>query len=173
MKHLFEIWVVRVTEGYSYLQVRKQMAIFEGFFFSSFLESNGIFNVLIRIASMRHSNEYTQHTISWWNKKMSLNICFLELSEEFHRDSKPSSNDLGNWAIGVRAIELRLYWDGDYIHYSNCPQFSYRYTGLISTDPDEKPSTCKMKKEMKGQTGRNNQKEFHPHLLAVKQGRVA
>ena len=38
------------------------------------------------------SNEYTQHTISWWNKKISLNICFLELAEEFRRDSKMSSN---------------------------------------------------------------------------------
>ena len=26
------------------------------------------------------------------NKKISLNICFLELSEEFRRDSKKSSN---------------------------------------------------------------------------------
>ena len=34
------------------------------------------------------SNEYTQHTIPWWNKKKSINICFLELLEEFCRDWK-------------------------------------------------------------------------------------
>ena len=37
-------------------------------------------------------NEYTQHTISLSNKNVSLNICFLELSEEFRRDSKTSPN---------------------------------------------------------------------------------
>ena len=40
--------------------------------------NNGMFCALIRIASM--------------NKKIFLNICFLELSEEFRRDSKTSSN---------------------------------------------------------------------------------
>ena len=38
------------------------------------------------------SNEYTQHTFAWLkrktNPKISLNICFLELSDEFPRDSK-------------------------------------------------------------------------------------
>ena len=38
------------------------------------------------------SNEYTQHTIPWQNKKKILNICFLELLEEFCRDWKKSSN---------------------------------------------------------------------------------
>ena len=32
------------------------------------------------------------HNIQFHDKKISLNICFLELSEEFRRDSKPSSN---------------------------------------------------------------------------------
>ena len=34
------------------------------------------------------SNEYTQHTISWKTKNISLNICFLELSEEFRKGLK-------------------------------------------------------------------------------------
>ena len=38
------------------------------------------------------SNEYTQHTISYSNKKISrLNFCILELSEEIRRDSKTIS----------------------------------------------------------------------------------
>ena len=31
------------------------------------------------------------HNIQFHNKKASLNICFLDLSEEFRRDSKLSS----------------------------------------------------------------------------------
>ena len=42
-----------------------------------FLHNNCMLSVLIRIASMR---------------KFPLNICFLELLEEFRRDSKTSSN---------------------------------------------------------------------------------
>ena len=38
----------------------------------------------------------------------SLNICFLELSEEFRRDSKMVQISRGKRAIGVRAIEVRL-----------------------------------------------------------------
>ena len=34
------------------------------------------------------STEYTQNTISWWKKKISPNICYLEQSEEFRKDSK-------------------------------------------------------------------------------------
>ena len=32
------------------------------------------------------------HNIQFHDKKLSLNICFCELSEEFRRDSKLSSN---------------------------------------------------------------------------------
>ena len=32
------------------------------------------------------------HNIQFHDKKISLNICFLDLGEEFHRDSKMSSN---------------------------------------------------------------------------------
>ena len=38
------------------------------------------------------SYEYTQHTIPWSKKKKSLNICFLDLLEEFCRDWKKCSN---------------------------------------------------------------------------------
>ena len=55
------------------------------------------------------SNEYTQHTISRQNKKIFLNICFLELSEEFPRTQKRVRISHGKRAIGVRAIEFRLY----------------------------------------------------------------
>ena len=47
---------------------------------------------LYRYVFVMDSNEYIQHTMSSEHKKNSLNICFLELSEEFRRDSKTSSN---------------------------------------------------------------------------------
>ena len=59
------------------------------------------------------SYEYTQHTISWYNKKFSLNICFLELAEGFRRDSKKKfflvRISHGKRVLGVWAIEVRLY----------------------------------------------------------------
>ena len=45
------------------------------------------------------------------NKKIFLNICFLELSEEFRKDSKTSSNHPNKRAIGVRVIEVLMYID--------------------------------------------------------------
>ena len=39
---------------------------------------------------------------------MSIDICFLELSEEFLMDAKINSNYRGKRAIGARAIEVRL-----------------------------------------------------------------
>ena len=42
-------------------------------------------------------------------RKISLNICFLELSEEFRRIQKRVRISLGKVAIGVRATEVRLY----------------------------------------------------------------
>ena len=74
-----------------------------------FLHNNCMLSVLIRIASMRDSNEYTQHTISWLNDKFSLNICFLELSEEFEGTQKRVRISHGKRAIGIRAIEVLLY----------------------------------------------------------------
>ena len=47
--------------------------------------NNGMLCALIRITSWTH-------IIQFRDKKISLNICFLELSEEFGRDSKTSSN---------------------------------------------------------------------------------
>ena len=41
-------------------------------------------------------------------RKNSLNNCFLELSEEFRRDSKRVQISHGKRAIGVRVIEVRL-----------------------------------------------------------------
>ena len=53
------------------------------------------------------SNVYTQHTISWWNKKMSLNIGFLELrTQKWVRISQWIG--ISFRAIGVRAIEVWL-----------------------------------------------------------------
>ena len=43
---------------------------------------NGLLRVLIRIASILMST----HNIQSHNKKISLNICFLERSEKFRRD---------------------------------------------------------------------------------------
>ena len=56
-----------------------------------------------------NSNEYTQHTVYWYSKTISLNIYFLELLEEFRRDSKRVQIRLGKRAIGVWATEVRLY----------------------------------------------------------------
>ena len=67
------------------------------------------------------SNEYTQHTIPWQNKKKILNICFLELLEEFCRDWKKSSNHprwtshpcLSHWSYTVcslyNTVKVYLY----------------------------------------------------------------
>ena len=41
------------------------------------------------------------HNIQFHDKKISLNICFLELSEEFCRDSKLVRISHGKRAIGV------------------------------------------------------------------------
>ena len=44
--------------------------------------------------------------------KISLNDCFLELSEEFHRDLKQLVRiSHGKRVIGVRVIEILLYID--------------------------------------------------------------
>ena len=62
------------------------------------------------------------HNIQFhYQKEKLLNICFLELSEEFCRDSKKKKKKKkkkkrvrishGKRAIGVRAIEVRLYID--------------------------------------------------------------
>ena len=50
------------------------------------------------------------HNIQFHDKirKLPLNICFLELLEEFRRDSKQVQINHGKQAIGVRAIEVQL-----------------------------------------------------------------
>ena len=56
------------------------------------LHNNGMLSVHIRIATTRRFLMST-HNIKFHNKKKnSQNIYFLELSEEFRRDSKTSSN---------------------------------------------------------------------------------
>ena len=48
---------------------------------------------LLESSHQGDSNDYTQHTFHDKKKeKKSLNICFLELLEEFRRNSKTSSN---------------------------------------------------------------------------------
>ena len=43
-------------------------------------------------------------------RKFPLIFCFLELSEEFRRDSKKQVRiNHGKCAIGVRAVEVRMY----------------------------------------------------------------
>ena len=71
-------------------------------------------SLVIRIAFTRRFNEYTQFTFH--DKifpehfpKTSLNISFLELSEEFPWDLKTSSNQPSKRTIGVGVIELLLY----------------------------------------------------------------
>ena len=78
------------------------------------------------------------------NKKLSLNICVYEVSEEFRRDS----NSHGKRAIRVRAIEVRLYI---LTSYHTCPKI--RKSPFITllmypitarwvenyVDPDQKP----------------------------------
>ena len=56
-----------------------------------------------------NSSEYTQHTISWQNKKISLNICFLELAKNFVGTQKWVGISHGKRAIRVWAIEVWLY----------------------------------------------------------------
>ena len=51
------------------------------------LLNNGMLCVVIRIASMTHNIQFHDKI-----RKKSPNICFLELSEEFHGDAKTSSN---------------------------------------------------------------------------------
>ena len=51
-----------------------------------------------------NSNEYTQHTISCWNKIIFLNMCFLEQLEEIGRAQKWIQISHGKWAISVWAI---------------------------------------------------------------------
>ena len=89
--NLFEIWVFWATEGESLCQVRKQMAIFREFF-SIFYTIMVCWVCSLESPRWGDSNEYTQQTISWYNKKISLNSSFLDRSEEFRRDSKTSSN---------------------------------------------------------------------------------
>ena len=65
------------------------MEITQGSLFD-LLYNNGMLNVLIRIVSIINT-----HNIQFYDKikkKIPLNICFLELSEKFPRDSKTSSN---------------------------------------------------------------------------------
>ena len=55
------------------------------------------------------------HDIHFYNKiKKFPYFCFLELSEEFPRDSKISSNQPWLNVIGVRAIQVQLYKQIDY-----------------------------------------------------------
>ena len=70
--NLFERWVVRANEFLSWQQVRKQMAIIYGNVFD-LQQNNGDEAILMSTI---------QHTISSENKKISLNICVLELSEK-------------------------------------------------------------------------------------------
>ena len=51
------------------------------------------------------------HNIQFHDKirTFSLNICFLELSEELRRAQKRVRICHGKRAIGVRAVEVRLY----------------------------------------------------------------
>ena len=49
--NLFEIEIIRATEGKSCRQVRMQMTIIEGNLLD--LQNNGMLSVLIRLASMR------------------------------------------------------------------------------------------------------------------------
>ena len=41
-------------------------------------------------------------------------ICFLDLPEEFPWESKPSSNHQGKQSIGVRVIDVLLYFHDDH-----------------------------------------------------------
>ena len=61
------------------------------------------------------ANEYTQYTISWWNKKISLNICFLRNWKNFLGTQKRVRISHGKWTIGVRAIEVQLESEPFYI----------------------------------------------------------
>ena len=63
------------------------MAIIKGFFFE-FLHNNGISSVFTRIASILMS----PHNKQFHDKIRKKSLIFLELSEEFRRDSKSSSN---------------------------------------------------------------------------------
>ena len=53
---------------------------------------------------------YTHHTISWWNKTISLNTCFfLSNRKNFVGTQTRVWISHSKRAIGVRAIEVRLY----------------------------------------------------------------
>ena len=70
------------------------------------LYNNGMLSVLVEAILM------STHNIQFHDKiiKFSLNICSLQLSEEFCRDSKRRIRiSHGKRAIGFRAIEVRLY----------------------------------------------------------------
>ena len=49
------------------------------------------------------------HNIEFYNEIRKRNICFLEQSEEFRRDSKRVRISYGKRANSVRVIEVRLY----------------------------------------------------------------
>ena len=105
--NLFETWVVRANKGESWRQVRKQMVIIREVFLI-------VYTIMVcwvyslESTQWGNSNEYTQHTISCLNKKISLNICFLELSEVFVGTQKRIRIIQSKWAVGVRVIEVLL-----------------------------------------------------------------
>ena len=55
------------------------------------------------------SNEYTQHTISWENRNNSQTISFLSNWKNFVGTQKRVRISHSKRAIGIRAIEVRLY----------------------------------------------------------------
>ena len=63
------------------------MIIIKGSLFD-LLYNNGMLSVLIRIDE---AILMSIHNIQFHDKKISLNFCFLVLSEEFRRESKTSS----------------------------------------------------------------------------------
>ena len=54
--------------------------------FFDLLDNNGMWVYSLESPRCGDSNEYKHQTIAWWNMKIFLNICFLELSEEDRRD---------------------------------------------------------------------------------------
>ena len=71
------------------------------------------------------------HNIPFHDKirNKSLNICFVELSEELRRTQKEVRISLGKRGIRVRAIEVRLY----FAFYGNL--LGPKYCGLSSFLP--------------------------------------
>ena len=55
------------------------------------------------------SNEYTQHTLSWLFHKITLNIFFLALSEEFSTDSKDEFESATENKISCELESLNFY----------------------------------------------------------------